>query len=104
MEPKSEIAILRERIAELVKQQEEYEYNASCIISTKDKRIAELENENYALAAWQCPYTDGKEGLVCDEHGHQHCAKNDRIAELEKDADTNAKPNALLHYENNWKR
>jgi hypothetical protein len=34
------------RIAELVKQQEEYEYNASCIISTKDKRIAELEDEN----------------------------------------------------------
>jgi hypothetical protein len=39
------------KIAELVKQQEEYEYNASCIISTKDKRIAELEAANTLLIA-----------------------------------------------------
>jgi len=45
-------------------------------------RIEELQAENIALAAWQCPYTDGKEGLVCDEYGHQFCAKNKRIAQL----------------------
>lgn len=42
----------------------------------------ELEKENAALAAWQCPFQDGKSGLTSDEHGHQYCAKEKRIAAL----------------------
>ena len=41
-----------------------------------------LEEENAALAAWQCPFHDGKSGLTSDEHGHQYCAKEKRIAAL----------------------
>lgn len=37
-------------------------------------RVKELEEENHALAAWQCPFQDGKKGLTGDEHGNQFCA------------------------------
>ena len=36
-----------DRIEELKVQQAEYEYNASCVMATKDKRIAELEADRY---------------------------------------------------------
>jgi len=28
------------------------------------------------LAAWQCVYTDGKTGIVCDEYGNQFCQQS----------------------------
>ena len=31
---------------------------------------------NTALAAWLCPFTDGKTGLVNDPYGNQYCAKH----------------------------
>ena len=36
--------------------------------------ITTLRAENFSLASWQCVYTDGKTGLVLDEHGNQYCA------------------------------
>jgi len=36
-------------------------------------RIEQLEAENFALASWQCVFTDGRTGIVCDENGNQFC-------------------------------
>lgn len=43
--------------------------------------IQGMIDENSALASWQCLYTDGKEGIVCDDYGSQHCAKQAVIDE-----------------------
>lgn len=34
--------------------------------------ISKLIQEKNDLAAWQCPFHDGKTGLTSDEHGHQY--------------------------------
>lgn len=43
---------------------------------------AKLREENFALAAWQCIFHDGRTGIVCDEHGNQFCAKDREAAKL----------------------
>ena len=40
-----------------------------------EARIAELEKENFILAATQCPFPDG-EGLTGSPSGHAYCAKD----------------------------
>lgn len=53
-------------------------------IKLQDKRIAELEAENFKLSAGQCPIAGG---LVGDDHGHQYCkleADNKRLREALK--------------------
>ena len=55
------------------------------IIYEQIARIEALEKENFSLASWQCPYTDGKQGLVGDEYGNQYCAKQARIEALLKE-------------------
>jgi hypothetical protein len=47
------------------------------------KEIKFLSEENYALAAWQCPYRDGR-GLTNDEYGNQFCMM---VRQLEKYVD-----------------
>ena len=47
------------------------------------KEIKLLSEENYALAAWQCPYRDGR-GLTNDEYGNQFCMM---VRQLEKYVD-----------------
>jgi len=42
------------------------------------KEIKLLSEENYALAAWQCPYRDGS-GLTGDEYGNQFCMKQRKL-------------------------
>jgi hypothetical protein len=55
-------------------------------IEVRDKRIAELEAENAALAADQCHKGYG------DDRGNHRCAYQDRIADLENQLDiANAK-------------
>lgn len=44
--------------------------------------ISSLRAENASLSAWQCVYTDGKTGLVGDEHGNQYCAMARRVEAL----------------------
>jgi hypothetical protein len=56
---------------------------AKVALAEKDKRIAELEAECFALAANQC-----NPGRICDEHGNGICPKDKRIAELENARDT----------------
>lgn len=38
--------------------------------------LTQLQAECTNLAAWQCVYTDGKTGIVCDEYGNQFCQKS----------------------------
>jgi len=52
--------------------------------------LQEEQGRSSQIAAWQCIHTDGKTGIVCDEHGNQSCAKDaiiasltDRVARLE---------------------
>lgn len=53
-------------------------------VSRLTAQVEELEAECSTLASWQCPHTDGKEGLTYDEWGHGSCAKDKRIDELEE--------------------
>lgn len=51
-------------------------------LSEANAEITALRAENSSLSAWQCVYTDGKTGLVGDEHGNQYCAmakENERL-------------------------
>lgn len=61
-----------------------------------------LRNENASLSAWQCVYTDGKTGLVGDEHGNQYCAMARRVealrAEIERLRVQNIQMQAALGY------
>lgn len=50
---------------------------------TLEDRVDHLEKENFALAAYQCPFRDGS-GLCGDEGGNQYCAK-DRMIKFLKD-------------------
>jgi len=43
-----------------------------------EARIAELEKENFTLAATQCPFPDG-EGLTGSPSGHAYCAKDEEL-------------------------
>lgn len=43
-------------------------------------------NEGAKLAAWQCAFTDGQTGLVCDEYGNQFCAMQRRAEKAETEA------------------
>jgi hypothetical protein len=56
--------------------------------------VEHLRAENASLAAWQCVYTDGKTGLVGDEHGNQYCA----IAQ-EVEAVRSANRDVMLHFD-----
>lgn len=47
-----------------------------------ESRVKELWEENFQLAAWQCPFKDGKKGLTSDEYGNQSCAMEARVKEL----------------------
>ena len=51
-------------------------------IEADGKRIAELEEENFNLAAGACLVNGG---IIGDEHGHFSCTLTKRIAELEED-------------------
>ena len=48
------------------------------------EEIEQLRAENAALASWQCPYKDGKTGLVGDECGNQYCAKKATLDAVRK--------------------
>ena len=45
--------------------------------------IARLTAENSALSSWQCVFTDGKTGLVCDDYGNQFCTMQRRAEAAE---------------------
>jgi len=44
--------------------------------------LREAQERSSQIAAWQCIHTDGKTGIVCDEHGNQSCAKDAIITSL----------------------
>ena len=50
---------------------------------TLENRVDHLEKENFALAAYQCPFGDGS-GLCGDEGGNQYCAKERMIKILKE--------------------
>ena len=45
------------------------------------RALRQQQDENAALAAWQCPHRDGS-CLTNDEYGHQYCAKDAEIVRL----------------------
>jgi hypothetical protein len=53
------------------------------LLSEAADRIEDLKDENAALAAWQCPFTDGKTGLYNDEYGHQHCKMQQELEQAQ---------------------
>lgn len=61
-----------------------------------DLEIARLREENFALAAWQCLFHDGKTGIVNDEHGNQYCAMEKENARLREE-------NAKLREVDEWR-
>ena len=44
--------------------------------------LREVKARNADISAWQCVYTDGKTGLVGDEHGNQYCAMSKMVEAL----------------------
>lgn len=57
-------------------------FESICNLCHRDNIIARLRAENFSLASWQCEFTDGKTGLVGDEHGNQYCAMAKRVEAL----------------------
>lgn len=56
---------------------------AADALEAAEAEVARLTAENFALASWQCPFTDGKAGLVCDESGGQFCQMHRRAEAAE---------------------
>jgi hypothetical protein len=45
-------------------------------LRTLSEALEQSREECANLAAWQCVYTDGKTGIVCDEYGNQFCQQS----------------------------
>lgn len=60
---------------------EPYNMNNDLFDDAADE-ITRLRAENSSLSAWQCFYTDGKTGLVGDEHGNQYCSMATKVEQL----------------------
>jgi hypothetical protein len=64
---------------------EEEEQQVIDALTWRDERIAELEAENFKLAAGQCIVD--KDGLQGDDYGNVYCRQQRRVKELEAEVE-----------------
>ena len=83
----NDIDISPEAVGDLVKRLRQPPFGTETsernLMAAAAERIEQLEAaieqsrvECANLAAWQCVYTDGKTGIVCDEYGNQFCQQS----------------------------